>query len=336
MVGVDCLISSISERGNPSVIGLDPTPEMIPRALSRDIYDAHGHTPRAVSEMFLLYNKALIDELADIVPAVKPQIAMYERYGADGIAAYISTCEYAASRGLFVIGDVKRGDIASTAEAYAAHLTGTDGTDIWHEDAITINPYFGTDGIEPFTRACAAADKMIFVLVKTSNPGSAELQDLTAGPCEPGGTPIKLYERVAGLVDTWGEDLLGESGYSSVGAVVGATHPDVGRALREAHPHTFFLVPGYGAQGAGADDIRGFFDKEGRGCIVNSSRGVIAAWQRDAAATEAVNSANDAGQAARAAARAARTAAHKMAQDIRAVIPLSQVDRSALVKKELV
>jgi orotidine-5'-phosphate decarboxylase len=303
MLNIDRLINRIDELRNPSVVGLDPSLSMMPDSLARAMYSAHGRTPLAVSEMFFLYNKAIIDAVVDVVPAVKPQIAMYEMYGADGVAAYIRTCEYAANRGMYVIGDIKRGDISSTAEAYAAHLSGaeieiSDGAprvDIWREDAITVNPYLGADGIEPFTKACRKTGKSLFVLVKTSNRSSAELQDVmteavsadltSAGESAkavtvPNDRGARLYERVADYVDIWGEGLIGERGYSAVGAVVGATHPEVGRALREAHPQMFFLVPGYGAQGARAADIAGYFDAEGRGCVVNSSRGVIAAWRR--------------------------------------------------------
>ncbi|MDR1292112.1 MAG: orotidine-5'-phosphate decarboxylase [Clostridiales Family XIII bacterium] len=356
---MDRLIDRIDELGNPSVVGLDPSLDMMPDALAREMYGAYGRTPRAVSEMFFLYNKAIIDVVADIVPAVKPQIAMYEMYGADGIAAYIRTCEYASGRGLYVVGDIKRGDISSTAEAYAAHLSGAavgpaDGAadevggtggatvgpadglsgaalrvDVWREDAITVNPYFGADGIEPFTKACRETGKSVFVLVKTSNRSSAELQDVvTVGaPLDlasgasarvaPDGCGARFYERVAAYVDSWGEGLVGERGYSAVGAVVGATHPEVGRALREAHPRMFFLVPGYGAQGARAADLAGFFDAEGRGCIVNSSRGIIAAWRRSAAGEALRAAAPGADRALFVVAEAARAAALTMADDLR-------------------
>jgi orotidine-5'-phosphate decarboxylase len=377
MLNIDKLINRIDELGNPSVVGLDPSLSMTPKSLANEMYDAYGRTPLAVSEMFFLYNKAIIDAVADVVPAVKPQIAMYERYGADGVAAYIRTCGYAADKGLYVIGDIKRGDISSTAEAYAAHLAGveigladdagaasrewmpdqvrhdealaargvgdtvglSDGVplvDLWREDAITVNPYFGTDGIAPFTKACRETGKSVFVLVKTSNRSSAELQDIMTGdipaatyPVDapsadacptsaPGGRDLRLYERVAEYVDVWGEGLIGERGYSAVGAVVGATHPAVGRALRENHPHMFFLVPGYGAQGATAADLAGFFDAEGRGCIVNSSRGIIAAWQRSVGDADSSEAAHNAERALAAVASAARTAALAMAADLQA------------------
>jgi orotidine-5'-phosphate decarboxylase len=333
MLNIDRLIDRIDELGNPSVVGLDPSLSMIPDSLAREMYDAHGRTPLAVSEMFLLYNKAIIDAVSDVVPAVKPQIAMYEMYGADGVAAYIRTCEYASGKGLYVVGDIKRGDISSTAEAYAAHLAGVDvglaesvasRVDVWREDAITINPYFGTDGIEPFTKACRETGKSVFVLVKTSNRSSAELQDVMteSAPKKPthgqNSRGALLYERVADYVDMWGESLIGERGYSAVGAVVGATHSAIGRSLREAHPHMFFLVPGYGAQGACAADLSGFFDAEGRGCVVNSSRGIIAAWRSHAPDAARHESASGAERALSIVASAARTAALAMANDLRA------------------
>ncbi|MDR0851293.1 MAG: orotidine-5'-phosphate decarboxylase [Clostridiales Family XIII bacterium] len=294
---MDKLIECIDALKSPIVVGLDPTLEMIPESLQEEMFEKFGKTPAAVAEMFLAFNREIIDSVSDIVPAVKPQIAMYEKYGLDGVAAYIKTAEYASSKGLFVIGDIKRGDISSTAEAYAAHLSGTtiggEYFDLWHEDAITVNPYLGSDGIAPFVTAATEADKSIFVLVKTSNPSSSELQDLTVNQDENGNyadsktepSPCihhgaTLYRAVATLVDKWGADQIGRYGYSRVGAVVGATHRDVGAELRKALPHTFFLVPGYGAQGATAEDLLGFFDKDGRGCIVNSSRGIIAAWRK--------------------------------------------------------
>jgi orotidine-5'-phosphate decarboxylase len=259
---IDRLISRIDELQAPIVVGLDPAPEMIPQR----IRDMHGGN---IPGMFLDFNRVIIDAVCDLVPAVKPQIAMYERFGSEGISAYEKTCEHAQSKGLIVIGDVKRGDIASTAEAYAAHLK------TWPQDAVTLSPYLGGDTLAPFIKVCAELDKAIFVLVKTSNPGSGDLQDLRLESGE------LVYERVAGLVSDLGKSLIGVSGYSKVGAVVGATWPEQGVSLRKKMPHTFFLVPGYGAQGGKGADLRGFFDKNGRGCVVNSSRGIIAAWQKD-------------------------------------------------------
>jgi orotidine-5'-phosphate decarboxylase len=290
---IDRLIERIDELDNPTVVGLDPTLNMMPDALKEAMFAAHGVTPKAVGEMFLSFNKAVIDGVFDLVPAVKPQIAMYEQYGLDGLAAYVGTTGYAASKGLYVIGDAKRGDVASTASAYAARLTGVrlgdKRFDLWREDATTVNPYLGSDGVEPFVSACSETGKAIFVLVKTSNPGSSELQDLvvtdvgsdarsTEETSPFAGEPI--YVKVANLVNEWGAGLVGDHNYSSIGAVVGATYGAIGAKLRSLLPRTFFLVPGYGAQGARADALRPFFDAGGRGCIVNSSRGIIAAWQQ--------------------------------------------------------
>lgn len=276
---IDELIAKIKETGNPTVAGLDPAYGMIPAYIRGEMLEKYGKTPKAVGEMFFAFNKAIIDRIADLVPAVKPQIAMYERYGLDGLAAYIRTVEYAKEKGLIVIGDIKRGDISSTAEAYAAHIGGVEiegeAFDLWKEDYITVNPYFGIDGIKPFVKPCVEKNKGIFVLVKTSNPGSGELQDRLID-----GEP--LYCRVAELVNQWGEEAMGQCGYSKVGAVVGATHPRQGVELRERMPHVFFLVPGYGAQGGTGADLKGYFDKDGLGIIVNSSRGIIAAYQKDA------------------------------------------------------
>lgn len=275
---IDTLLQKIDELENPSVVGLDPNIGMIPKKLKDEKIEEFGKTSKAVAEMFLEFNKGIIDAVADIVPAVKPQIAMYEQYGLDGIDAYLKTIEYAKDKGLVVIGDIKRGDISSTAKAYAAHISGTEicgeRYDLWKEDFVTVNPYLGIDGILPFIEACNEQDKGIFVLVKTSNPSSSQLQDLISD-----GKPI--YHHVAELVLKWGELSRGKRGYDKVGAVVGATESKQGEELRKLMPRTFFLVPGYGAQGGKGDDLKGYFDSEGRGCIVNSSRGIIAAYQKD-------------------------------------------------------
>jgi len=274
---IDVLLERIDALRNPTVVGLDPTLEMIPAYLREEKFAALGKTPEAVAEMFLAFNQAIMEAVQGIVPAVKPQIAFYERYGLPGLAAYEKTCALAQKMGFVVIGDIKRGDIGSTAAAYAAHIGGTEiageHMDLWHEDYVTVNPYLGVDGIKPFVDECNRHNKGIFVLVKTSNPSSAQLQDLIVD-----GKPVYLH--MAALVEEWGKDAMGEKGYSRVGAVIGATHREQGAAARAAMPHTFFLVPGYGAQGGTAEDIRGFFDADGRGCIVNSSRGIIAAWKK--------------------------------------------------------
>ncbi|MBE6969195.1 MAG: orotidine-5'-phosphate decarboxylase [Ruminococcaceae bacterium] len=274
---MDVLLERIDALRNPTVVGLDPTLEMIPAYLREEKFAELGKTPEAVAEMFLAFNEGIMKAVQGIVPAVKPQIAFYERYGLAGLAAYEKTCAMAQKMGFVVIGDIKRGDIGSTAAAYAAHIGGTEiggeRFDLWHEDYVTVNPYLGVDGIKPFVDECNRHNKGIFVLVKTSNPSSSQLQDLLVD-----GKPVYLH--MAALVEEWGQEAMGEKGYSRVGAVIGATHREQGAAARAAMPHTFFLVPGYGAQGGTAEDIRGFFDKDGRGCIVNSSRGIIAAWKK--------------------------------------------------------
>ena len=275
---IDRLMKKIEEKGNPTVVGLDPTYAMIPEAIRTEMLDRFGKTPKAAASMLARFNSGIIDAVADLVPAVKLQIAMYEQYGLEGLDAYLKSIDEAKVKGLIVIGDIKRGDISSTAAAYAAHLEGVkiegEFFDLWKEDAVTLNPYMGFDGIQPFLQPCNECDKGIFLLVKTSNPSGGELQDLIAD-----GRPV--YEHTAELVSKWGEAAMGSSGYSRIGAVVGATYKEQGEFLRQKMPHTFFLIPGYGAQGASGADIKGYFDQDGRGCIVNSSRGIIAAYQKD-------------------------------------------------------
>ena len=277
---IDRLIKGIQETGNPTVVGLDPTYSMIPSYLSEEMIEKYGKTPKAVAKMFLEFNKQIIDNIHDLIPAVKPQIAMYENYGLAGLKTYIKTIEYAKSKGLVVIGDIKRGDIASTAAAYSGHIGITDiegeKFDIWGSDAVTLNPYMGYDAIEPFISNCNEHDKGLFVLVKTSNPHGGEIQDLIVGADKE-----KVYEKVAKLVAKWGEESMGELGYSKIGAVVGATYPEDAALIRKLMPKTYFLVPGYGAQGAGAEKLKGCFNKDGLGAIVNSSRGIIAAYQNN-------------------------------------------------------
>jgi orotidine-5'-phosphate decarboxylase len=305
---MDRLMERIEALGCPICVGLDPTPEVIPEKMLSDVVKTFKETPEAAAFALLKFNREIIDAVADIVPAVKPNIAFYERYGLDGLRAYGMTCEYAAGRGLMVIGDIKRGDIGSTAKAYAGHLEPQPlfgkKFEIWREDAVTLNPYLGADSIEPFLEVLRVRDKGIFVLVKTSNAGSADIQDLILAE-----TGVPLYEHVAGLVSDWGagEGLIGAGGYSKVGAVVGATHPETGARLRELMGHTFFLVPGYGAQGATAKDIRRFFDSQGKGAIVNSSRGIIGAWKAE-------------GKGAGHVGKSARAAALKMRDEIGAVL----------------
>ena len=280
---IDRLISQIEAKQNPTVVGLDPTYQMIPSFIKEEKLEMFGKTPKAVAEMFIAFNKAILDEVAPLIPAVKPQVAMYEQYGLEGLRAYMETTSYAKEKGLVVIGDVKRGDIASTAAAYAGHIAGVDiegeHFDLWQEDAVTLNPYMGFDGIEPFIKACNERDRGLFILVKTSNPSGVELQDLLVD-----GTPI--YDKTADLVHKWGELTMGTKGYSRIGAVVGATYKEQGMELRKRMPHTFFLVPGYGAQGGKAEDLKEYFDKNGSGIIVNSSRGIIAAYKKDSECSE--------------------------------------------------
>lgn len=297
---MDKLIEAISRTGNPSVVGLDPKPALIPAPVLDGAHAAHPESrAAALADAYRAFNKAVIDAVADIVPAVKPQVAMYEALGPIGIQLFCDTCAYAAERGLYVLGDVKRGDIGSTAALYASHLGGVPdvaefgegfGTRVenpWHEDAVTVNPYLGEDGVMPFVDVADAAGKDIFVLVRTSNPSSSQLQTLPLRSGSDDESPAStVADQVADLVEQWGAGTRGEHGYSRVGAVVGATHPEEGAALRRRMPHTFFLVPGYGAQGGSASDVAGMFDADGSGAIVNSSRGIIGAWRKDPRAAD--------------------------------------------------
>ena len=276
---IDTLISKIKKTHNPTVVGLDPRLGMIPDCIKEVAYETYGKTPTGAAKAFLAFNKAIIDEVHDLIPAVKPQVAMYEQFGAPGMQAYIDTIAYAKSKDLVIIGDIKRCDIASTAENYSDGHIGRvsveeEKFEIYKEDLITLNPYMGYDSIEPYMKNCETYDKGMFVLVKTSNPNSGEVQDIMVGQQH-------FYEYMGALVAKWGQDFIGESGYSRIGAVVGATYPEQGKALRKLMPKTYFLVPGYGAQGATAEDLAGCFNKDGLGAIVNSSRGIIAAYQKD-------------------------------------------------------
>ena len=277
---MDQLARRISELKNPTVAGLDTRIEYLPEKFVQAILPEGIRSFEDAAEAVYQYNVRLVDALWDIVPAVKVQVAYYEMYGVAGMAAFEKTMAYAKSKGMIVMADVKRNDIGATAACYANAYVGKTPMPYGEEkafsaDIATINPYLGVDGIKPFTEACAANGTGVFALVKTSNPSSGQLQDMKY---EDGRT---LYEAVADLVEEWGESTRGETGYSVIGAVVGATYPEQGTALRARMPHTFFLVPGYGAQGGTAEDIRGFFDKDGRGCIVNSSRGIIAAYKKN-------------------------------------------------------
>ena len=272
------LIANIKKTNAPIVVGLDPMLSYIPKWVLNNCYGEFGQNVKGACEAVWRYNKAIIDATYDLIPAVKPQIAMYEQFGIEGLIAYKKTVDYAHEKGLVVIGDVKRGDIGSTSAAYAtAHLGAVEIGGVkyagFDEDFATVNPYLGSDGIQPFVDVCKEYDKGIFVLVKTSNPSSGEFQDQLVN-----GKP--LYEMVGAKVEEWGASTM-EGDYTNVGAVVGATYPEMGKVLREIMPHTYILVPGYGAQGGTGKDLVPFFNKDGLGAIVNSSRGIIAAYKKE-------------------------------------------------------
>ena len=274
------LIEKIIAMKNPTVAGLDPKLEYIPGYIREKCFDQYGINLEGAAEALYEFNTGLIDALCDIVPAVKPQMAYYEMYGWQGVRTFARTVEYAKSKGMYVITDGKRNDIGATMEAYAAgHLgvTDVDGEtfEAFGADALTVNGYLGTDGIDPLLKVCAAQDKGIFVLVKTSNKSSGELQNL---PLEGGES---IYGRMACMCDEWGKELPGEYGFTGVGAVVGATYPEQLTELRKEHPSIFFLVPGYGAQGGGAKGLVGAFNKEGLGAVVNSSRAIMCAYKKE-------------------------------------------------------
>ena len=276
---IDRLIEGIRKTGAPIVVGLDPQLAFIPETIRKKALDEHGESLEAAAAAILAFNRGIIEAVADLVPAVKPQIAMYEQFGVPGLMAFRETVEECHRKGLLVIGDVKRGDIGSTSGAYAAaHLgtvkIGSKTIAPFDEDFCTVNPYLGSDGVRPFIDVCRANDRGIFVLVKTSNPSSGELQDRIAD-----GRPV--YELVGEMVDRWGAELTDRSGWSEVGAVVGATYPEMGRVLRKVMPRSYILVPGYGAQGGSGKDLVPFFDADGLGAVVNSSRGIIAAWKKE-------------------------------------------------------
>lgn len=273
---MDKLIQKIKETNNPTVIGLDPKYENIPEYI-REKYEKNLD---GAAKAILEFNKKLIDETNDIIPAIKPQIAYYEMYGIEGLITFKETCKYAKEKGMIVIADIKRGDIGTTVAAYSSAYIGktTIGDieeSVFDVDFITVNPYLGTDGIEPFVQDCIKYDKGLFILDKTSNPSSGELQDVKT---ENGQT---IYEVVADLINKWGKDLIGENGYSNIGAVVGATYPEQLKSLRQQMPNTYFLIPGYGAQGGKANDIALGFDNLGLGGIVNNSRGLMNAYQKE-------------------------------------------------------
>lgn len=297
----DTLIEKIESTQNPSVVGLDPKLAYLPQFLKDKYFNEYGNTMKAAAKAILEFNKSLIDAVCDIVPAIKPQCAYYEMYGYQGVKTLYKTIEYAKSKGLYVIVDGKRNDIGATMDAYTtAYLSSTDinGEQIaaFDGDSLTVNGYLGTDGISPLIRAINENNKGIFVLVKTSNPSSGELQDKML---EDGNT---VYGAMGQMCEKWGSDCIGKYGYSSVGAVVGATYPEQLLEMRKSLPHTFFLVPGYGAQGGGAKGIANAFDCNGLGAIVNSSRAIMCAYQKEdcdeknfamAARREAIRMRND-------------------------------------------
>lgn len=276
---INKLIDKIQKTGAPIVVGLDPMMKFVPDHIKKLAFESKGENLEGAAEAIWLYNKQIIDKTYDLIPAVKPQIAMYEQFGIPGLIAFKKTVDYCKEKDLVVIGDIKRGDIGSTSAAYAtAHLgkvqVGDNLCAGFDEDFVTVNPYLGTDGVQPFIDVCKEEKKGIFILVKTSNPSSGEFQDRLID-----GKP--LYEHVGEKVAAWGEQLMGEKGYSYVGAVVGATYPEQGKVLRKVMPKSFILVPGYGAQGASGKDLIHFFDDNRLGAIVNSSRGIIAAYQNE-------------------------------------------------------
>lgn len=273
---MDRLMEKIEKLQNPTVIGLDPRPEMIPLEI-RKKYD---NSVEGISKAVIEWNHRLIDAVQEIIPAIKPQLAFYEMLGIEGMKAFEDTCNYAKQKDMIIIADNKRGDIGSTAEAYAkAYLgkvsIGEKKESIFDVDFVTVNPYLGIDGVKPFIDICKEEGKGAFILVKTSNPYSGEIQDLRT---EDG---IEIYKKVALLVEEWGKELIGEKGYSSIAAVVGATYPKQLQELRQIMPHSYFLIPGYGAQGGKANDIALGFDKNGLGGIVNASRSLICAYQKE-------------------------------------------------------
>ena len=276
---IDRLVENIKKTNAPIVVGLDPMLAYVPEHIKTEAYREYGETLEGAADAIWQFNKGIVDATYDIIPAVKPQIAMYEQFGIPGLIAFKKTVDYCKEKGLVVIGDIKRGDIGSTSTAYAVgHLgkvqVGYNTYAGFDEDFVTVNPYLGTDGVKPFVDVCKEENKGIFVLVKTSNPSSGEFQDKIVD-----GKP--LYELVGRMVDTWGSEVIGKSGYSAVGAVVGATYPEMGRVLRDIMPKSYILVPGYGAQGGKAKDLVHYFNEDGLGAIVNSSRGIIAAYKQD-------------------------------------------------------
>lgn len=275
---INKLVEEIKKKNAPIVVGLDPMLNYVPQQIQKAAFEEYGETLEGAAEAIWQFNKGIVDATYDLIPAVKPQIAMYEQFGLPGMAAFKKTVDYCKEKGLIVIGDVKRGDIGSTSAAYAVgHLgkvqVGSKSYYGFDEDFATVNPYLGTDGIKPFVDICKEEKKGLFILVKTSNPSSGEFQDRIID-----GRP--LYEWVGEKVAEWGADHMGDS-YSYIGAVVGATYPEMGKVLRKVMPKSYILVPGYGAQGGKGADLVHFFNEDGLGAIVNSSRGIIAAYKQE-------------------------------------------------------
>ena len=295
---INKLVAQIKKTGAPIVVGLDPMMKFIPEHIKEKAFAEFGETLEGAAEAIWHYNKAIVDAIYELVPAVKPQIAMYEQFGLPGLSAFYKTVQYCKEKGLVVIGDIKRGDIGSTSEAYAVgHLgkvqVGSKSYYGFDEDFVTVNPYLGSDGVNPFIKVCKEEKKGIFVLVKTSNPSSGEFQDRQIA--DAGNRP--LYEVVGEQVAKWGETHMGDT-YSYVGAVVGATYPEMGKVLRKIMPKSYILVPGYGAQGGKGADLVHFFNEDGLGAIVNSSRGIIAAYQQEKYARFGAENFADASRAA--------------------------------------
>ncbi len=306
---INKLVENIKKTKAPIVVGLDPMLAYVPEQVQKKAFQEYGETLEGAAEAIWQFNKAIVDQTYDLIPAVKPQIAMYEQFGIPGLAAFKKTVDYCKEKGLVVIGDIKRGDIGSTSAAYAVgHLgrvqVGSRSYAPFDEDFATVNPYLGSDGVNPFLKICGEEKKGIFVLVKTSNPSSGEFQDQLID-----GKP--LYELVGEKVAAWGEELMGEE-YSYVGAVVGATYPEMGKILRKIMPKAYILVPGYGAQGGKGKDLAHFFNEDGLGAIVNSSRGIIAAYKQEQYAKYGEE----------AFAKASRAAVEDMIADIRGAVKL--------------
>ena len=292
---INQLVNNIKKLDAPIVVGLDPMLDYVPEYIKKAAFAEYGETLEGAAEAIWQYNKGIIDATYDLIPAVKPQIAMYEQFGVPGLVAFNKTCEYAKSKGLVIIGDIKRGDIGSTSAAYAVgHLgsvkVGSKEYVPFDEDFATVNPYLGSDGVNPFIDVCKEHKKGLFILVKTSNPSSGEFQDQLID-----GKP--LYELVGEKVAQWGADCMGDE-YSYIGAVVGATYPEMGKVLRKVMPKSYILVPGYGAQGGQGKDLVHFFNEDGLGAIVNSSRGIIAAYKQEAYAKFGAENFGDASRAA--------------------------------------